>query len=307
MTEFDSTMRWKKDKSVGTATSDGDHERKAGADAEAYLVVIAHPEERFLGSRFTLSRGSSLVIGRSSTADVRFTGIDSISRHHARVTFDDGIWVEDLGSTNGTLVGDEPITGRQEVSSGDRIQVGAVHFKLLHELDVEHAYHVAVYEMMMRDALTQLFNRRKFDEEAQREFARASRYARPLSLVIFDVDEFKDVNDTYGHMAGDSVLQRIANRARELSRAEQILGRIGGDEFAILCPEVEPEGVRIYVDRLRDEIASMEHIEGNRSFRVTCSFGIASLKPSLSRVVELFEEADAALYTSKHRGRNRVS
>src|SRR5205085_10377144 len=133
----------------------------------------------------------------------------------------------DLGSTNGTIVEDEPAHGPTVLRSGARFQVGAVHFKLLVEQDVEHAYHLAVYEMMMRDGLTALYNRRKLDEEADRECARALRYHRPLSLVIFDIDHFKVVNDTWGHLRGDAVLQRVASGARGVMRAEQVLARIG--------------------------------------------------------------------------------
>lgn len=309
MTDFDSTFRWRPTDDGGVA--DGSRNSASGdtetSENEAYLVVIAHPDEKVLGTRYSLPRGRSIVIGRSSTADVRLTGIESISRLHTKLTFENLVWIEDLGSTNGTLVDDVVVTSRQEVRSGDRIQVGAVHFKLLHERDVEHAYHVAVYEMMMRDGLTQLFNRRKFDEEAEREFARASRYSRPLSLVILDVDDFKSVNDTYGHMAGDSVLQQIAARVREVTRTEQIVARLGGDEFAILCPEVEIAGVSAFAERLRTEIESMEHREKDQLFHVTCSLGIAGRAAAMATFDDLYRAADRAMYSSKENGRNMVA
>lgn len=310
MSDLDKTIRWPPGKN-GASPQDGGRisaEGAAGvANREAHLVVIAHPDERFLGTRYGLPQDGSLVIGRSPTADIAFPEIASISRHHVRLTFEDKVWVEDLGSTNGTLVDDVVVTKRREVGSGDRIQVGAVHFKLLHERDVEHAYHVAVYEMMMRDGVTQLFNRRKFDEEAQREFARASRYSRPLSLVLFDVDDFKKVNDTHGHTAGDSVLQRIAVRTREVTRAEQIIARLGGDEFAILCPEIDTNGATLFAERLRKAIAAIEHRAGDKTFHVTCSFGVAGWGPAFSTFDAFFEVADRALYASKEAGRDRLT
>jgi pSer/pThr/pTyr-binding forkhead associated (FHA) protein len=162
--------------------------------ATAYLVLIAHPDNEQLGTRYALPPGGVLEIGRSASCDIRFPSITSISRNHARLTFETGVWIEDLQSTNGTRVNDVPVSEPLKLSSGDRIQTGTLHFKLLHDRDVEHAYHVAVYELMTRDGLTQLYNRRRFDEDAEKEFGRASRHGRPLSLVLFDIDHFKNVN-----------------------------------------------------------------------------------------------------------------
>jgi diguanylate cyclase (GGDEF)-like protein len=278
-----------------------------GLPDTADVLLIAHPENVLLGARYRLARGESLEIGRSSTADVSLPDVPSVSRRHALLSFEDQVEIVDLGSTNGTLVEDAPVTGRQVIRSGQRFQVGAVHFKLLHEHDVEQAYHVAVYELMMRDGLTGLYNRRKLDEEARRECSRASRYARPLSLLLFDVDDFKAVNDSYGHLRGDAVLQRIAATALDLTRTEEIVARIGGEEFAVLCPEISAEGAGALAERLRVAIAGLEHRHEDRRFGATCSFGVASWKAAWSGFPELFEQADQALYASKRAGRNRVT
>ena len=274
---------------------------------EANVILLSHPEQKLLGTRYRLLRGATLEIGRSTSADVSFPEVPSVSRHHARLRFGDFVTLEDLGSTNGTLINDRVIQGAATLRSGDRFQVGAVHFKFLHEHDVEHAYHSAVYELMMRDGLTQLYNRRKFQEEADRECARVQRYGRPLSLVLFDVDHFKKVNDSYGHLRGDAVLQRVAGSARELTRAEQILARIGGEEFAILCPEVESKGACVLSERLRESIAAQVHTDRDREFQVTCSFGVASWQAWMSTFTDLYLAADNALYASKNAGRNRVT
>ena len=164
----------------------------------------------------------------------------SLSRKHARLRYvGSTVTIEDLGSTNGTYVNGQPIHGRTVLRSGDRFQTAAVHFKFLHEQDVESAYHLAIYELVTRDGLTEIYNKRKYEEEVQREFARALRHQRPLSLIIFDLDEFKQINDTYGHLCGDFVLKQVASLARELVRPEQMLARVGGDEFVILAPETE--------------------------------------------------------------------
>lgn len=273
----------------------------------ADVVLIAHPENLLLGTRYPLARGDALEIGRSPSAHISLPDVTSVSRRHARLTFLDEIRIEDLGSTNGTIVEDQVVTGSREIRSGERFQVGAVHFKLLHEQDVEHAYHVAVYELMMRDGLTSLYNRRKFEEEARRECVRAVRYHRPLSLVLFDADDFKSVNDTHGHLKGDAVLKRIAATAQEMTRSEQVVARVGGEEFGVLCPEVGAQGSEALAERLREAIAGIEHRHEGCSFGVTCSFGVAAWDESWQSFSELYDAADAALYESKQRGRNRTT
>src|SRR5262245_47536233 len=169
--------------------------------AEADIILISHPENQRLGSRFRLSPGSTLEIGRSPSVGISLPEVMSISRKHARLRYTgQAVTVEDLGSTNGTYVNGMPVKGKAALRSGDRFQTAAVHFKFLHEQDVESAYHLAIYELMMRDGLAEIYNKRKYDEELQREFARAVRHSRPLSLIVFDLDEFKVVNDTYGHL-----------------------------------------------------------------------------------------------------------
>ncbi|PYQ58065.1 MAG: hypothetical protein DMF53_21155, partial [Acidobacteria bacterium] len=164
-----------------------------------------------------------------------------------------------MGSTNGTYINGQPIHGRTVLRSGDRFQTAAVHFKFLHEQDVESAYHLAIYELVAKDGLTEIFNKRKLEEELQREHARAARHQRPLSLIIFDLDEFKTINDTYGHLCGDFILKQVASLARELVRPEQVLARVGGDEFVILAPETGAEGAEALASKLRDRIAGYEH------------------------------------------------
>jgi diguanylate cyclase (GGDEF)-like protein len=275
---------------------------------EASLILIAHPDERMLGSRFRLSPGSAIRIGRSLSAEVSLPEVLSVSRHHARLSYlPEGVVVEDLDSTNGVRVDDRRIPRAEVLRSGARIQVGAVHFKLLLEKDVEHAYHAAVYELMMRDGLTDLYNRRKFEEEVEREFARASRYRRGLALILFDIDHFKDVNDRYGHLAGDAVLKRVAAGVSGHVRTEQVLARVGGEEFALLCPEVDADGARVLSERLRLAVARQPHGEAGNAFTITCSFGVAGLGAGMRLPSDLYAHADRALYVSKSAGRNRVT
>ena len=279
-----------------------------GASVEANIIVIAHPKNKLLGTRFRLVQGSSLEIGRSPMAEVSLPEVLSISRNHARIEYLEGlVAIEDLGSTNGTYVNDRRIEGSTVLHSGDRFQVGAVHFKFLHERDVEHAYHEAIFDLVTRDGLTGVANKRKFDEELEREFARARRYKRPLSVIFMDVDHFKKVNDTHGHLAGDFVLKQITARVEGLLRPEQVFARVGGEEFAILCPETDGASAATFSERLRETIGASPFRHGDIEVRVTGSFGVGEFLPGMASPQALCEAADRALYRSKNSGRDRVT
>jgi len=275
----------------------------------AMLILIAHPENERLGSRMPLEPGAVLEVGRDRGCALAFPEVPSLSRVHARIAFDDGhVEVRDLDSTNGTLVNDRRLTGPVRLDSGDRIQFGALHFKFLREADVEAAYHMAIHQMVMQDGLTEIANRRRFDEELSREFARADRHGRPLALVVFDIDRFKEVNDTLGHLSGDFVLKRVAALCNRRLRPEQVFARIGGDEFAILSPETAVDGVRLLAKRLRESVAGHRFDPDMvpRDLRVTCSFGCAEMTSEMTAAADLLAAADRALYRAKNAGRNRV-
>ncbi len=280
----------------------------AGASVEANIIVIAHPRNKLLGTRYRLVKGASLEIGRSPTAEVSLPEILSISRNHARLRHLEGLVViEDLGSTNGTYVNDRRVEGPTVLHSGDRFQVGSVHFKFLHERDVEHAYHEAIFDLVTRDGLTGVSNKRKFDEELEREFARARRYRRPLSVIFADVDHFKTINDTHGHLAGDFVLKQLAARIQGLLRPEQVFARVGGEEFAILCPETDGTSAVTLSERLREAVGNAPFRHGDIEVMVTGSFGVAEFGPGMASPHDLCDAADRALYGSKNAGRNRVT
>lgn len=280
----------------------------AQVETEADIILIAHPENQRLGSRFRLTPGTTLEIGRSAAVGISLPEVMSISRKHARLRYlGPVVSLEDLGSTNGTYINGQPIHGRTVLRSGDRFQTAAVHFKFLHEQDVESAYHLAIYELVAKDGLTEIFNKRKLDEELQREFARAMRHQRPLSLVIFDLDEFKTINDTYGHLCGDFILKQVASLARDMVRPEQVLARAGGDEFVIVAPETTAEGAGTLAAKLRERIVGFEHRYGDVRIPVSCSFGVAELTREMATPQDLYQAADDALLLSKRNGRNRVA
>jgi len=295
------------DRFDGDDTTVTPRRRATDPGPEANVILIAHPRNQMLGTRYRFRPGSSLVLGRGRNADISISDATSLSRRHASLTYRiESVILEDLGSTNGTFVNDVRIEEPTLLRSGDRFQIGSVHFKFLQERDVENAYHEAIHEMVVRDGLTQISNKRKYGEEAVREVARAKRYGRPLSLLLFDLDGFKEVNDTHGHLCGDFVLKEIVTVVSDFFRKEQTFARVGGDEFAVLTPEAKTDGAKILAERLRARIANHEFSYAGTPLRLTCSFGVAEYDTGMKGPEELFEAADRALYRAKQNGRNAV-
>ncbi len=165
----------------------------------------------------------------------------------------------------------------------------------------------AIEELNQRaqtDPLTGLLNRGAFDERLARALATAQRYRRPLSVVIVDIDHFKDINDTHGHATGDQVLVAFAQLLQAQSRTVDSVARIGGEEFAILMPEVDAARAAGYAERLRHAV---ERLHGPEGIGITASFGLADLLDARQEPASLMALADQALYASKAGGRNRVS
>lgn len=156
------------------------------------------------------------------------------------------------------------------------------------------------------DELTGILNRRRFMELATGEVERCSRYSTPFSLIMFDVDRFKVVNDTYGHAVGDIVLKSIIQHACKVARGLDILGRLGGEEFAIVLPNTELAGALIVAERLRKDVADMKIVTKDATIRTTISLGVAEVTDCAQNIDSILKLADLALYRAKERGRNRV-
>jgi diguanylate cyclase (GGDEF)-like protein len=270
-------------------------------EGTAFLVILYGPD---MGRRMQLGE-EPFVIGRVEPADLCIPQ-ESVSRKHSRVFRRDGRhYIEDLGSTNGTFVNDV-LVKEQVLENGVQIKIGRSILKYMAGNDVEARYHEEIYNLMMTDALTQAFNKRAFSEALPREVGRAQRYKRPLSLVLFDIDHFKKINDTYGHVAGDSVLRQLAGLVRPRIREHDVFGRVGGEEFALLLPEVDSNGARIVAEKVRQAVAGARFLIKDESFSATISLGCSTL-PAQGGVADvLYEQADKALYAAKQGGRNRV-
>ncbi len=277
---------------------------KPRVDSGEACLVLVYPPGPDMGKRFPLSR-NEVVLGRGSDCDIQVDR-DSVSRRHARVFRNAEQWtVEDLGSTNGSYVNDVPVQ-RSPLRDSDFLKIGAAIFKFLSGAGVEAAYHEEIYRMTIIDGLTGAHNKRSFLEFLEREIARCARHRRPLSLLMFDIDHFKAINDTHGHLTGDYVLKEMSKRLLGRIRREELLARYGGEEFACVLPETDNAGAMIFGEQIRRLIADEPfEYEGDR-FPVTVSVGVATVEGEDVDTTAFIKMADDNLYRAKREGRNRV-
>lgn len=275
-----------------------------GGEIAPYLVVLTGAS---MGSIYCLNE-QKIVIGRADECDITIED-ESMSRAHVEVYRDSEgqYFIHDLESTNGTFKQGKRID-HATLNEGERFQVGATVFLRLTLADgVEDSFR-QLYDASIRDALTGLYNRRHFADRYHSAYSYARRHGRAFSLIMLDIDFFKQINDSRGHMAGDQVLRKIAEILQGAVRAEDVVARYGGEEFIIMAPGVDGEGARLAAERVRALIESAQLIWGGESIRVTISAGVASLSAeSKGAEQELIESADRALYAAKKAGRNRVA
>jgi diguanylate cyclase (GGDEF)-like protein len=270
---------------------------KAG-DTQQDVLVQIYPAGQNMGRKYIL-QGKTIAMGRDPASDIVISS-DSVSRRHARMTVEGGRrLVTDLQSTNGTYVNDQPILS-EFLNNGDQVKVGDTIFKYLVGSDVETAYHEEIYRMTIVDGLTGVFNKRYFIEALEKEMSRAQRYGRPLSILMFDIDHFKRVNDNYGHLAGDYVLQALARLISTRARREEIFARYGGEEFVILLPETQ------LAEQLRKRVASYTFVFEGEEIPITVSIGVATIQGDGISETEFIRRADEKLYQAKADGRNCV-
>jgi two-component system cell cycle response regulator len=268
-------------------------------------LVHIYPTGQGMGTRYTLT-DKPLVLGRGNDCEIRIND-HSVSRRHARIQPGaDGYYAVDLQSTNGTYVNDVPAS-MYKLKDGDYLRVGNCIYRFLMGGNVETEYHEEIYRLTIIDALTDIHNKRYFMEFLDRELARSARYERPLSLLMIDIDRFKNLNEELGHLGGDFTLRELAARIKGTIRKEELFARYGGEEFAFVLPETPCEGAVILADRLVRLIHQTPFQYEDRTYTVTISAGVTTtvgektLSPS-----DLIRRADEKLYQAKHEGRNRV-
>ncbi|MCH2109506.1 MAG: GGDEF domain-containing protein, partial [Polyangiaceae bacterium] len=269
------------------------------------LVVIYTTERALLGKRFVLD-SNILRIGRGPDNTIVLEG-DSVSRRHSHLEKrPDGSWYAvDDRSTNGTYVNEDQVPGELKLQNGDRIKVGPTILKFLSGADAEAKYHEEIYRMTIIDGLTQIHNKRYLLEAIDRDVLRARRHERALAVLMFDIDHFKRINDTYGHLAGDHVLRELARVISERTRRDEVFARYGGEEFAILLPETSLEGAHQLGETLRRKVEGHRFVFQRELIPVTISMGAACLGANMT-ATELITAADAKLYEAKRSGRNCI-
>lgn len=274
---------------------------EAGNDC---VVVIYTNEPTLLGKRFVLEP-PRVRVGRGADNHIVLDG-DSVSRRHAYFEKRGNHWYAvDDGSTNGTYVNEQQIPHEVELRTNDRVKVGPTILKYLSGADAEAKYHEEIYSMTIVDGLTQIHNKRYLYEALEREITRARRHGRPLAALMFDIDYFKQVNDQYGHLAGDYVLRELADTVSSRIRKDEVFARYGGEEFAIVLPETTLEGARSLAESLRQKVAEHQFVFQNERVPVTISIGCAAMGPD-DGAMELIQRADERLYEAKRGGRNTV-
>jgi two-component system cell cycle response regulator len=277
----------------------------AGASGQACLVVIHAALQSELGRRYVVDK-PVLSIGRGRDNDIVLSS-DAVSRRHNQIEQRGAqIFVVDLESTNGTFINDDGrLLEERCLNRGDLLKIGDTIFKYLSGSDVEAQYHEVIFRMAVTDGLTNLCNRQQLDTLLYEEIARAQRQARELSLLMIDIDYFKRVNDSYGHLAGDSVLRGVASILQKRLRPTDRLGRYGGEEFCALLPDTALQDAVTIAEELRSTIEGRLFAAEDRQVKITISIGVAGWRQGFSRN-ELYGAADSMLYTAKRNGRNRV-
>lgn len=267
------------------------------------IIVLAGSN---VGEMFDVD-ADELIIGRAKGNDLHVVD-DGASRAHARIIRQgDDLYIEDMNSRNGTYLNGKRIQ-RRALRDGDKIQIGRTTIlKFAYHDQLDDTFQQHMYDSALRDSLTQAFNKRYFVDRLHSEFQFAHRHKVPLSLILIDLDEFKQINDTYGHMAGDHVLTEFADAIHNGMRNEDVLCRYGGDEFAIICRAIPLQGTITFASRLLDVVRQLEVRYGDHVIPITTSVGVAGIPDAaVDSADDLLACADRALYWAKERGRDRL-
>lgn len=277
--------------------------KMSGGHKDACIVIISGNN---LGKIVTVDE-KSIFIGRNQ--DCAITCNDPLtSRVHAEIFWKNNLLhIRYLDSTNGTFLNFEDIDDKEVMlNNGDKISVGETIFKFLTHDSIEKEFHDELYKLAVLDGLTQIYNRKHFDIIIQQEFSRAIRYENNLSLVICDIDNFKHVNDEYGHQAGDYVLREVSKILLQNIRDTDTLARYGGEEFVMIFHGVSEIGATECAEKIRKVIENTIFQFENTTIPITMSFGVGYVYAGIQNPDELIKLADENLYAAKENGRNQV-
>ena len=267
-------------------------------------LIVLYPQSQF--AQIPLERGT-VILGRGQDADIRFED-ELISRRHCALSFDGGsVTVEDLGSTNGTFV-DGNYVHRQILNSDNKLQIGKMVLKVAYKDPSEEAFSRELYEAATKDPLTGILNRQAFMDRSAGELVYARRNNSFIHVVMIDVDDFKHVNDTWGHQCGDLVLREVARLLNDETRDSELLARFGGEEFLVLMSGISPEDAKKRAEKLRSAIERHIFSWMDSVVPITISLGLSSRQGTdIAQISELIGESDKRLYTAKGNGKNQVA
>lgn len=249
-----------------------------------------------------------ITIGRDQSNDLTLSD-GNVSRFHARLERgEEGYWLVDSGSTNGCFVDGRP-TKECLLTGGETVRIGGTIFKFLRAGEIEAQYHATVYKAMTRDGLTGAFNKSYGLDSLSQVIARSRRCHRPLCVMMLDIDYFKRINDTYGHLVGDEVLREFAQRIERTKRADDLLCRYGGEEFALILEETPLAEAITIAESCNAAVRNVPFWTSEGEVNVTVSIGVSQLANTDAAPdgSDLLERADSHLYRSKRDGRDRVS
>lgn len=278
------------------------HAKQDPAFTEPYLIIVSGNDR---GKHHKLQQPHS-VVGRDSSAHIVIAD-PKVSRRHAVLTvFHDGILLEDAGSSNGVFVDGVRIQ-THKLDSRQRICLGDTYLRVDYKRQDEADADQALYQAANTDALTSILNRGAFMRRSDEEVSFCRRRGGRLTVVICDVDHFKQVNDTFGHLAGDYVLRELANILRQEVRKEDLLARYGGEEFIVLLREPPQTVPLFWAERVRHKVMVHPFVFQGRPIPTTVSIGICSCRAeAVESLPSVIQSADNALYQAKRKGRNRV-
>lgn len=278
-------------------------ENEAAQKPACFLVVGGDLN----GTIFDLQDGEN-TIGRNPDCSIPLD-FNGISRKHFKAQINAGVCsVSDLGSSNGTYVNNSKIESSVELSKGDTVKLGSIALKYLPAGDTERLTYDKLQEEANTDGLTRCYNKMYFNNKLDLEVKKSKLTGTPLSLVIFDLDHFKHLNDNYGHDAGDYVLKEMAQLLRENGiRKGDTFARYGGEEFVVLLPSTNLKQAFEIAERLRKLVEGHGFIYEGSRLPVTASIGVADYRQGVNVGTDLFKRADSAVYKSKEGGRNQVN
>ncbi|MFC1759379.1 diguanylate cyclase [Planctomycetota bacterium] len=274
-------------------------------DSDAGCLVRIYPTDGGPCGLWDLDK-ECVTIGRAASCDIQLED-DSVSREHAEIRYEaEGYVIQDLGSTNGTWVNDIHFM-ESPLVAGDRIRCGNQIVKFLSSDHIELQYHETVYKMTTTDGLTDAHNKRYMMDVLNRSLARSRHSGRPVSLIMMDIDFFKQVNDTHGHLAGDEVLQEFSSRIKNIIEPHHVFSRYGGEEFSLIVDEGSVDEARQIGQRIHGAISASPFETHVGPIDVTVSLGFAYVDGTDRIETEtLIAKADAKLYEAKEAGRDQM-